>query len=234
MTNQTPLFVEGGGVSPKSEHETVRMDSEQVIIRLGVVTYTVDAVFHLFNTGETTTEWVGFPKRRVKLIPRGLTPPDFVRFDTWVDGRHVQVSELRDAHTLASLWEDLVSLRYRLRRLIYLFPGHGPVRNEWMGQRVTFPRHARTTIRTIYEADYPHHGPREAVYIFGTGRYWKDGIGEATFVIDCTDIGGISKVDVYFPVAPGPKILSGNVMAFDVRKLKPPPDAQLDIAVHVR
>jgi hypothetical protein len=105
------------------------------------------------------------------------------------------------------------------------------MRNEWMGQRVTFPRQARTTIRTIYEAEYANAGG--AFYIFGTGRYWKDGIGEATFVIDCTDVGGIGKVDVYFPVAPGPKIISGNVIIFDVRKLKPPPDAQLYIYVHV-
>jgi hypothetical protein len=234
MTDQTPLHVVGGGATPKSQHETVRMDSEQVMIRLGQRSYTVDAVFHLFNTGETVTEWVGFPKRRVKLIPRGLTPPDFVRFDTRVDGRHVEVSELRDAHTLASLWEDLVSLRYRLDRLIYLFPGHGPMRNVWMGQRVTFPRRTRTTIRTIYEAEYSYPvWPRGAWYVYGTGRYWKDGIGEATFVIDCTDVGGTGKVDVCFPVAPGPKTISGNVIIFGAKKLKPPPEAQLYIGVYV-
>ncbi|MFH1115946.1 MAG: hypothetical protein V1792_18700 [Pseudomonadota bacterium] len=231
MTNQTPLHVVGGGAMPKSQHETVRMDSEQVVIRLGRRSYTVDAIFHLFNAGETVTEWVGFPKRRVKLIPQGLTPPDFVRFDTWVDGRHVEVSELRDAQAHVSLWEHLVSLRYRVDRLIYLFPGHGPMRNEWMGHRVTFARHAKTTIRTIYEAEY---GYRKAFYIFGTGRYWKDGIGKATFVIDCTDVGGTRKVDVCFPVAPGPKILSENVISFNVKKLKPPPDAQIDISVHAR
>jgi len=104
------------------------------------------------------------------------------------------------------------------------------MRNEWMGQRVTFPRHARTSIRTIYEAEYS--SPKGAFYIFGTGRYWKDGIGEATFLIDCTDVGGTGNVDVYFPVAPGPKPISKNVIAFNVRKLKPAPDAQLYIAVH--
>jgi hypothetical protein len=232
MANQTPLHVEGGAATPKSRDKAVRMDSEQVMIRLGQRSYTVDAVFHLFNTGERVTEWVGFPKRRVKLMPQGLTPRDFVRFDTWVDGRHVEVSELREAQAHVSLWEDLVSLRYRLERLIYLFPGHGPMRNEWMGHRVTFPPHTKTSIRTIYEAEYANAGG--ALYIFGTGRYWKDGIGEATFVIDCTDVGGTGKVDVHFPVAPGPKILSENLITFDVRKLKPPPDAQLYITVHAR
>jgi hypothetical protein len=235
MTNQTPLHVVGGGATPKSQHEMVCLDSEQVIIRLGRLTYTVDATFHLFNTGETVTEWVGFPKKRVKLIAGSLSQPDFVRFDTWVDGRHVEVSELRDAHTLVmSLWEDLVSLRYRLRRLIYMYAPLGYMRNEWMGHRITFQRHERTTIRTIYEARFAHAYPRGAFYIFGTGRYWKDGIGKAAFVIDCTDVGGTGKVDVYFPVAPRPKILSGNAITFDVRKLKPPPDAQLDIAVRTQ
>jgi hypothetical protein len=233
MTDQTPLFVEGGGVSPKSEHETVRMDSEQVIIRLGQETYTVDAVFHLFNTGETVTEWVGFPKRRIKLIVGGSAQPDFVRFDTWVDGRHVEVTELPDPHADVSFWEERVAPLYdRLLPSVYRFTRRGYMRNGWMAQRVTFPRHARTSIRTIYEAEYPYRGPRRAVYIFGTGRYWKGGIGEATFVIDCTGVGGTSKVDVDFPVAPGPKTLSGNVIAFDVKKLNPPPDAQL-IAVLV-
>jgi hypothetical protein len=106
------------------------------------------------------------------------------------------------------------------------------MRNEWMGHRVAFPRHARTSIRTIYEAKYANAGG--AFYIFGTGRYWKDGIGKATFVIDCTDVGGTGKVDVYFPAAPGPKIIAGNVISFDVRKLKPPPDARIDISVHAR
>lgn len=233
MTNQTPLFVEGGAVSPKSEHETVRMDSEQVIIRLGRFTYTVDATFHLFNTGETVTKWVGFPKRRVKLID-GRLSPDFLRFDTWVDGRHAEVTELRDPHAAdVGFWERLMGpLRDRLRLSIYRYARRGYIRNEWMAQRVAFPRHARTTIHTIYEAEYPYRGHRRAVYIFGTGRYWKGGIGEATFVIDCTGVGGTSKVDVDFPVAPRPKILSGNLITFDVRKLKPPPDAQLYIAVH--
>lgn len=232
MTNQTPLHVVGGGATPKSQHETVRMDSEQVMIRLGLRSYTVDAIFHLFNTGETVTEWVGFPKRRVKLTGGWLPQPDFVRFDTWVDGRHVNATEFRDAQAHVSLWEDLVSLRYRLSQLIYRYAPLGPMRNEWMGQRVTFPRHARTTIRTIYEAEYSYPvWPRGAFYIFGTGRYWKDGIGEATFVIDCTDVGGTSKVDAYFPVSPGQKMISENVITFDAKRLKPPPDAQLDIAV---
>ncbi len=234
MANQTPLHVVGGGVTPTSQHETVRMDSEQVIIRLGQRSYTVDAVFHLFNTGETVTEWVGFPKRRVKLTGGWLQQPNFVRFDTWVDGRHVEVSELRDGRANVSLWENLVSLSYRLGQLIYRFPPLEPMRNEWIEQRVTFPRHARTTIRTIYEAEYSYPVlPRGAFYIFGTGRYWKDGIGEATFVIDCTDVGGTGKVDVDFRVAPGPKIISENVITFDARRLKPAPDAQLYIYVHV-
>jgi hypothetical protein len=233
MTNQAPLSVlEGGGVSPKSEHETVRMDSEQVIIRLGAVTYTVDAVFHLFNTGETVTEWVGFPKKRVKSIFGRGRQTDFVRFDTWVDGRHVEVTELRDPHaTDVGFWEKLVSSLWHGLEFFHSYGRRRYISNEWMGQRVTFPRHSRTSIRTIYEAEYPYRGPR-AVYIFGTGRYWKGGIGEATFVIDCTGVGGTSKVDVDFPVAPGPKILSGNVIVFDVRKLKPAPDAQLIVRVN--
>jgi len=49
-TNDEPIWIMGGGAAPKSSHPSIRMDSEVVIIRLGRDVYTVDAVFHFFNT----------------------------------------------------------------------------------------------------------------------------------------------------------------------------------------
>ena len=52
----------GGTAAPESPHPTIRMVSEEVTIRLKK-TFAVDGVLHSCNTGNTKTEWVGFPKR---------------------------------------------------------------------------------------------------------------------------------------------------------------------------
>lgn len=81
-TNDGPIWLMGGGAAPKSSHPSIRMDSEEVTIRLGQDTYTVDAVFHFFNTGATTTEWVGFPKRGIGYFGEFDGAKDFHLFET--------------------------------------------------------------------------------------------------------------------------------------------------------
>ncbi len=66
--NPAPFPISGGAVSAKLPHETIRMDSEEVTIRLGRGgSYTVQGVYYMVNTGEETTEWVGFPKNRHEM-----------------------------------------------------------------------------------------------------------------------------------------------------------------------
>ena len=63
--DEAPLVQQesGGVVSPVSEDASIRMDSEQVKIRLEEDSYSVDAEFIFYNTGETVTKLVGFPRR---------------------------------------------------------------------------------------------------------------------------------------------------------------------------
>lgn len=113
-----PLLL-GGGTD-------VRMDLQDVIIRLKKESFTVDAVFHFFNTEGTTTESVAFGRR-----------PVFKRHDIWVNGRDP------DELQLPWFWRFFRFLRE-------IFPP-SQSREEYLVYPITFPGHERTTIRVSYE-----------------------------------------------------------------------------------
>ncbi|MFC1835809.1 hypothetical protein ACFL2Q_13955 [Thermodesulfobacteriota bacterium] len=79
--------VTGGAAFAKSAHETIRMKSEEVRIRLEKLSFTVEAVFNFFNSGENTTEWVGFPKLTYGSESTTDAWRDFVQFHAWVDDK---------------------------------------------------------------------------------------------------------------------------------------------------
>ena len=91
--NPAPWPMAGGTVTTKSLHETIRMDAEEVTIRLGKGSYTVAAVYHMVNSGETTTEWVGFPKGRISDSSAQLDYPDFIQFHVWINGNKALFSK---------------------------------------------------------------------------------------------------------------------------------------------
>ncbi|WP_157212264.1 hypothetical protein [Desulfomonile tiedjei] len=234
MRSVVPL-ARGGAASPKSPHATIRMDSEQVIIRLKKKTYTVDALFHLFNTGETTTEWVGFPKQRydmTKSMPGFPVESDFIRFDTWIDGTKIEVEE--ESNPESNPEPGIVNRILSAFNRVLFASGLGslpPIKERWLVHHITFPGHTRTTIRTSYESHYSIQTERKAYYIIGTGRLWKDNIGKAVFIIDSLDVGGTNRIRVNFPVAPGPRLLGNNLLRFEIEDAQPRPDARLIIEV---
>ncbi|MGB6063623.1 MAG: hypothetical protein WBG50_02375 [Desulfomonilaceae bacterium] len=135
--------------------------------------YIVDAVFHFFNSGETTTEWVGFPKLEGDKF-------QFIKFETWVNDQEAQFTETPEAGRLPGLWNFAKSL----------VSGESFFSNwsescHWMAKEVTFPGHAVTVTRVRYEAAY---NDGCATYIYGTGSLWKDTIGKAVFIIDGNEI----------------------------------------------
>ncbi len=207
-TNTAPLQMWGGGATLTSPHQYIRMDSQEVSIRLKKTKYEVDVVFHFFNTGESTTEWVGFPKRG------GYS--QFVRFDMWVDGTKVAVSEERD-----------LSPNSRFR------PGDRGNRDRWLVHHVAFPRHGETTIRVSYEIDYMDTGgtPNVVRYEYGTGSYWKDAIGLAVFTIDGTEIGGAKRFSVGALHPSARKLITENAVRYAIRNFKPSPDGQFEVVI---
>jgi hypothetical protein len=221
LANVAPVmpFLEGGVIAPRTAHETIRLDSEQVTIRLKPDTYTVEAVFHLFNTGATTTEWTGFPKR---MRSRGADFRDFIRYECWLNERPIQFKQEEDrsagrehrTETPSESWLDerqIIEIRY------------------WFVTRVTFPKDEKTTIRVRYEAPYVGWG---ASYIVGTGSLWKDNISEAVFIIDGTEVGGIAEFSCGFPKTPQePSLKEGNVVKYELKDFKPHPEEHLVISL---
>ncbi|MFZ5501884.1 MAG: hypothetical protein ACOY58_08260 [Candidatus Micrarchaeota archaeon] len=202
------MFYGGGAAAPKSSHQSIRLESQEVIIHLRKTNYTVDAIFQLFNTGETTTEWTGFPKN---VITRGVSRSraDFIRFNTWANGREVRFSEEPD------------------------FKSHSGVKQrKWLVHQITFPGHTRTTIRVSYKASDNFLGPRpNAYYVYGTGSHWKDNIGKAVFIIDSSYVGGTKYTDTHFPSKLGGRRISENLVMYEIGDFKPDPEAVLRVSV---
>ncbi|MBI5570107.1 MAG: ankyrin repeat domain-containing protein [Desulfomonile tiedjei] len=216
----------GGGVSPKSPHPTIRLDDQEVIIRLKPFTYTVDAVFHLSNTGETATQWIGFPKN---ATGRGPGPHgkvrDFIRFEVTVNQNKVPFTEER---------ELVKPVSDHRNRSVSRVEKH----SAWLVGQAAFPGNATTTIRVRYEAPYDHCGMgcTKAVYIYGTGGYWKDSIGKAAFIVDSTEKRDTDRARVQFSVSEAEKhairkrVISENIAKYVIQDFEPNPDSALTVA----
>jgi hypothetical protein len=218
------LKFEGGAAAPNSPHPTIRLDAQEVTIRLGKRTYFVEATFHFLNEGETTTQWVGFPKR---VFYWGFSPgdphtkgfDDFRWFKVWVDGERAAITEE----------PDLADTGRRERG--------EKRRDKWMALRATFPGHRQTSLRCTYEAMYQwgSYGSERtaATYLFGTGSYWKGPIGSAVFIIDSTDIGGSAKTRVFLGSCAGPRTVSPNVVRYELGEFEPSPKDQIEVVTKV-
>ncbi|MFC1836460.1 hypothetical protein ACFL2Q_17350 [Thermodesulfobacteriota bacterium] len=185
------ISLQGGCIAPSAPNENIRLDVMHVTFRSKRDTYSVDARYRLFNTGETTTVTVGVPKygRPDRDEPSYYGEPvvrDFIAFDAWVNGRNAEFVEVRDFTTDPSA-----------RPVVGYYPdGNQPKETRWMKKRITFTGKATTTIRVRYEAHYHNYYFHSGIlvesgyYHDSVGRYWNDKIKRATFVSDITDING--------------------------------------------
>lgn len=188
------IALHGGCITPAAPSESVRLDLMQVVIRQKRDSYSVDALFHLFNTGETTTETVGIPKYGTTDENWGTVAPwraaeprvcDFLRFDAWIDGQKTEFAEARRFYRDPSA-RPIGGYRK--------YPWGKRSDTRWMVKEVTFAGKATTIIRVRFEARYRNlvagaNPFDDGFYHSWTGRYWKDKIRKATFVMDTTDIG---------------------------------------------
>jgi hypothetical protein len=208
----TPTY--GGAPSAKSPNQTIRLESQDVALRLKGGFYTVDGSFHFVNTGDKTiTEWVGFPMR----YGRG-----FRRFEALVEGREVTLSKepSRVGRYLTSLWGFVT----RQARDDF----------RWLATHVRFPGNARTTVRASYDAQYEGRRFDGAFYIYGTSSFWKDSIGKATFTIDGSELSEIKGLRAEFSdskkhVFKESKV-SDNVVRYEITDFKPDRNGQLSVS----
>jgi hypothetical protein len=210
------LKLKGGVIAPKAPHKTIRLESQEVTIRLGRSTYLVNAVFHFMNDGVTTTEWIGFPKQ---MSYDGISADKlrFLRFEAWVDEVKTAVAEER----------DLSAPENRSARVSR--------ENRWKALHVTFAGHKETTIHCVYEAAYEYrYDSKSMSYLYGTGAYWKGCIGSAGFTIDSTDVGGTENISIRFGSPPSSRRMGENVVRYEIYDFNPSPEDQVDVVLKVR
>jgi hypothetical protein len=213
----------GGAVSPVSDHASIRMDSEQVIMRLEEDSYSVDAEFLFYNSGNTLSELVGFPDVDYLTTEHNDGPTNYIRFETWVNGKKAEIIN-DDPNRNAP--RDKISYTN--------VPDKSHLRENkpWLVHHVQFPGHAYTKIRTKYQSRYSVFLERvRAIYVIGTGRNWKDQIGKAVFIIDSSGVGGAENVEINFPMAPGPRLISAGLQVCEINNFKPGPREALTVRV---
>lgn len=193
FANDAPINLQGGGAQALSGPLTVSMESEVVKIILGKVSYTVDATFNFSNSGETVNLEVGFPKNGTGWIDsRFSQTSDFIKFETWVDGKQVNFIEkpntasIEGHYTLPGLINHIKQTN-EIEALNLMAKDY-----RWMvKEKVQFPSNKLTTTRVRYEAPYLNFGGEckgGLSYIYGTGSYWQGNIGESKFIVDATGI----------------------------------------------
>lgn len=215
--NDAPIRLMGGGASPMSAHSTIRMDSEEITIRLHKDSYTIDAVFHFFYTGETTSQWVGFPKRGLGSSAMFTGTEDFIQFQTWVGDQLVDFREEREFWSRVPIFlRGIFSYIVEDRR--------------WLAKEVSFPGHTETTTQVKYEAPYHFAERKSAIYIYGTGSYWKDNIGKATFTVDASEIGGTKNIETNLPEE-SRRQMTDDTVTYELKDFDPPAEAMLRISL---
>jgi hypothetical protein len=238
--DDAPLHLVGGGAAPLySPITTIQMEAEEIIIKLGPKTYTVDATFHFFNSGKTTEEIVGFPKRGMGYGGdfKGVKP--FIKFDTWINDIKTNFEEKPDKSTVKGdvYLSDLIATVQANKTNSFFLTD-----NRWLVKRVTFETRKHTTTRVVYEAEYRElidGGCLIAYYIYGTGAYWKGPIGKATFIIDEMNKPRDKSVFVRFPIDSDKrykatiKKKSPTATAYELSPFKPKDEDELSIFIGV-
>jgi hypothetical protein len=190
-----------GAPEPQGLHENIRMHSLKAIMRLKPHSYTVDAVFGLHNPGEKTTAQIRFPNIGDTSYSPLADTPAFMRFDLWVNGRKTRGTEGQDR--INSAKESLQKLVPSgwigeppeiARRLNSLL---SPGILNWLFAEVTFPARAVTIVRLACEGTYfaCYGGGKEASFVLETAGQWKGKIRNASFTLDCTEVGGVEHCD---------------------------------------
>lgn len=219
-----PGVVESGAVSMRNS-SNICLDSAQTVIRLERKSFTVDAVFHLFNPSETTTEKVGYPKR-------GFADDiDLISFASWINGEKVDfTAEEHDGGVIRRLWQRLtlfLSSRYHFSASEV----GGSIEDRWLVHRVTFPGHSRTTLRARYQSKYDN---AIANYIYGTKPYWGSPVGATSILVDSTDIGGNQNLEIVLGWPFTREHAGSNLLKLRMRYGEPPSSSTLTLRVHRR
>jgi len=150
----------------------IAMRAEVIEITLRSDRYEVDVTFDFFNDGPEEKVKLGFPVERV--YPFHADIPDKMAYDfkSYVNGEPIPKYTVRI---------DSVCVYEDGPTSIYSY-------TKWFIRDVTFPANKHTASRVTYKAEYSDNaGPPVAGYIYGTGRFWKNGIEKMTVIVNHGD-----------------------------------------------
>jgi hypothetical protein len=150
------------------------MREEEIVITLRKDYYEVDVTFDFFNSGSAEKVLLGFPvEYRGSLGVEFMVNENYDKvvydFKSYVNGKIIPVNTTRN---------DVISQK----------TDDSGIYIKWFIRDVTFPANSRTVSRVTYKAKYSGCGGLElAGYIYGTGRFWKGGIGKMTVIVNHGD-----------------------------------------------
>jgi len=146
----------------------ISMREEEIVITLHKDYYDVGVTFDFVNSGSEQKVQLGFP---VEGTFYDFDDNVVYDFESEVNGKVIPVNTMR---------KDTIS--YAINKLNmdqYI---------KWFIRDVTFPAKSHTGSRVTYKARYSDCGNlTSAGYIYGTGRFWKGGIGKMTVIINHGD-----------------------------------------------
>ncbi len=217
-----PIVLKDNGAISVPAPASIRMESQELVIRLARQYYEVDAVFRFFNTGKTSTQWMGFPKPR--WGPYDYTKHGFISFDAWIDGRKVAVLKERDV--VESRLGDH-------EQEVAAWTGSKP---GYVISEVTFPSRAVTSVRVRYRGRYGRSSVyHEATCGLGPGMFWKGKTEKVVVLIDASRIGGSARVSTkLYPPSRLPTLVGENLVRYELTALASGKPYGLSISADLR
>ena len=157
--------------------KNISMREEEIVITLRKDYYEVDVTFDFFNSGAAEKVQLGFPVEG-RGSPGIKSQVDSVYdFKSYLNGKIIPVHTTR---------KETIADENTNNTGIYI---------KWFIRDVTFPANSRTVSRVTYKAMYSYCGGLNlAGYIYGTGRFWKGGIGKMTLIVNHGDDELIGKI----------------------------------------
>jgi hypothetical protein len=179
-------------------HETITMESLRVIIHLNRQTYTLEAVFSIYNSGQTISETIMFPIAGPSLEEDWNISdcPTFIHYNLWINSQKAAICDI------TSYINSMSNVFKKLSRVIQSITFSGPEDykydlEKWKTVSCTFNGKSFTKIRLFCEATLFENVKREkrAIFLLGTTASWKGPIKNVSIKAECSDIGGVDKCD---------------------------------------
>jgi hypothetical protein len=158
--------------------KNISMRGEEIVITLRKDYYEVDVTFDFFNSGAEEKVQLGFPVETSNIAPMAHFLDNVYDFKSYINNKLIPTRTTKIDTTIKNngvndIYTDI----------------------KWFIRDVTFPANSRTASKVTYKAKYSYCGGLNlAGYIYGTGRFWKGGIGKMTLIVNHGDDELIGKI----------------------------------------